>query len=159
MRVPLCPAAAPCGIHWFTPSIPINSLPLSPILESCNVQCTRGKEAADKLFDDINWCTVQSLKSVQGVMLSDRHCFELYGYDILIDDNLKPWLIEVNASPSLSATTVSDRIMKATVLDDAFSIVMPGGEIPDIKSPKLVCWQEGRGFSLDVSHLSCVFFW
>lgn len=75
---------------------------------------------------------MQSLKSVQPVMLSDRHCYELYGYDIIIDDALKPWLIEVNASPSLSATTVSDRIMKHTVMNDTMSIVCPGGDVPDI---------------------------
>ena len=45
----------------------------------------------DKLFEDIYWMCVQSLKSVQAVMLSDRHCFEVYGYDIMIDDQLKPW--------------------------------------------------------------------
>ena len=49
----------------------------------------------------------------------------MYGYDILIEDNLKPWLIEVNASPSLSATTEADRKLKMSVMESVFKIVVP----------------------------------
>jgi len=49
----------------------------------------------------------------------------MYGYDILIEDNLKPWLIEVNASPSLSITTESDRKLKMSVMESLFQIVIP----------------------------------
>ena len=49
----------------------------------------------------------------------------MYGDDILIEDNLKPWLIEVNASPSLSTTTEADRKLKMSVMESVFQIVVP----------------------------------
>jgi D-alanine-D-alanine ligase-like ATP-grasp enzyme len=29
----------------------------------------------------------------------------MYGYDVIIDETMRPWLVEVNASPSLTTTT------------------------------------------------------
>jgi len=56
-------------------------------------------------------------------MICDKHCFELYGYDIMIDALYKPVLIEVNASPSLTANTEPDYIMKFAMLDDVLTIL------------------------------------
>ncbi|KAL6764428.1 putative tubulin polyglutamylase TTLL1-like protein [Haematococcus lacustris] len=97
------------------------------------LESTRGLEATDQLFKDMDACVVKSLRAVQGIMVNDKHCFELYGYDLLIDDALKPWLIEVNASPSLSTTNMADRLLKFKVISDVLSLVtpldwcMPGG--------------------------------
>jgi tubulin polyglutamylase TTLL9 len=35
------------------------------------------------------------------VIINDKHCFELYGFDVLIDDALQPWLMEVGQHNSL----------------------------------------------------------
>jgi tubulin polyglutamylase TTLL9 len=46
-----------------------------------------------------------------------------YGYDVLVDSDLKPWLLEVNASPSVTAETQADYELKHAMLNDAFDII------------------------------------
>lgn len=57
------------------------------------------------------------------MIVTDKRCFELYGFDIMIDSVLKPWLIEVNGSPSMTANTPIDRNLKLGLLDDTLTIV------------------------------------
>ncbi|XP_070341825.1 probable tubulin polyglutamylase TTLL9 isoform X2 [Equus asinus] len=82
-----------------------------------------GPEAVETLFSDMDNIFIRSLQSVQKVIISDKHCFELYGYDILIDQDLKPWLLEVNASPSLTASSQEDYELKTCLLEDTLHVV------------------------------------
>lgn len=73
---------------------------------------------------------LRSLLAVQNVIIQDKHCFELYGYDILVDDTLKPWILEVNASPSLAADTPVDHELKYGMLDDVLTLVDMEHKLP-----------------------------
>lgn len=53
------------------------------------------------------------------------NCFELFGYDIFLDSNLKCWLLEVNSSPSLEKEFMLDEIIKQQLVDDIMEIVSP----------------------------------
>ena len=50
-------------------------------------------------------------------------CFELFGYDILIDSDLKPWLVEINLSPSLACDSPLDLTIKSCLISDLLNLV------------------------------------
>ena len=50
-------------------------------------------------------------------------CFELLGFDILIDSALNPWLIEVNLSPSLNCDAPIDQKIKGELIADLFTMI------------------------------------
>lgn len=45
-------------------------------------------------------------------------CFEILGFDVLIDDKLKPWLIEINHASSFHTDTPMDFKIKKDVIAD-----------------------------------------
>ncbi|XKL61962.1 hypothetical protein PGB90_001795 [Kerria lacca] len=51
------------------------------------------------------------------------NCFELYGFDVLIDSDLKPWLLEVNLSPSLGCDSPLDTRLKSAMLSDLLTLI------------------------------------
>jgi len=52
-----------------------------------------------------------------------NNCFEIFGYDILLDSDLKPWLVEVNLSPSLACESPMDLTIKTNLIADTFNMI------------------------------------
>jgi tubulin polyglutamylase TTLL5 len=55
--------------------------------------------------------------------VNNESCFELFGFDVLIDAALNPWLMEVNFAPSLNTDSPLDLKVKGQVLADLFNLV------------------------------------
>ena len=51
-----------------------------------------------------------------------RSSHELFGYDFVIDESLKAWLIEVNSSPSLEHSTPVTTTLCGDMIDDLFKV-------------------------------------
>ena len=50
-------------------------------------------------------------------------CFEIYGFDVIIDSKMKPWILEVNVSPSLSSSSLLDKTIKTMLLSDSLFLL------------------------------------
>ncbi|KAM7542772.1 hypothetical protein Aperf_G00000015127 [Anoplocephala perfoliata] len=55
-------------------------------------------------------------------MPSKDNCFEFYGFDIIVDENMRPYLLEVNLSPSLACDTPLDFKVKSNMLSDLLNL-------------------------------------
>lgn len=53
-----------------------------------------------------------------------KYCFEIFGYDFMIDNELKPWLIEVNTNPCLEESNKLLSMLVPRMLDDAFRLTL-----------------------------------
>ena len=60
----------------------------------------------DRLKPKMKQIVIWSLECVQDMVENSKNAMELYGYDFMVDDNLNPWLIEINSSPAMDYSTV-----------------------------------------------------
>jgi tubulin polyglutamylase TTLL6/13 len=69
--------------------------------------------------------------------------FEILGFDILIDEELQPWLIEVNNNTSLRGESPFDDVLKLSVIKGALEIV----NLKRSFRKKVLARQQGRSTS------------
>jgi len=77
--------------------------------------------------------TIMTMQSVRKKLNAGErnYCFEIFGYDFIIDENFKAWLIEINTNPCLEE---SSKLLKTLLprmignshnnLDDAFRLTI-----------------------------------
>ncbi|CAF1350883.1 unnamed protein product [Adineta ricciae] len=94
------------------------------------------KEDANKLWKDIQNVVIKTVFLAQPHLFnayrmcrpgaspsSESVCFELLGFDILIDQELKPWVLEVNRCPSFGTNEQIDFDIKMKLLLDTFELL------------------------------------
>ena len=67
-----------------------------------------------------------SFKSVGKKMLKTTPvlCFEIFGYDFIIDNDFKPWILEINNNPGLCISSPVIQKLVPRMLDDAFRLTI-----------------------------------
>ena len=65
----------------------------------------------------------QPILQCMGGNKNKNACFEIYGFDVIIDAKLRPWLLEVNVSPSLSSSSPLDKQIKSSLLSDTLYLI------------------------------------
>lgn len=78
-----------------------------------------------QVWNDIDKLIIKTLLCVEDSITPSPSSFELFGFDVLIDDTLRPYLIEVNASPSMGLDTELDRVIKPRLIKDTINLVDP----------------------------------
>lgn len=69
------------------------------------------------LFHTYKMCRPGQIQGTESV------CFEILGFDILLDDKLKPWVIEVNRCPSFGANQQIDFDIKSQLLIESLELL------------------------------------
>lgn len=88
-------------------------------------------KASIEVFQRIEDIVIKTIVAAESDLTHSVHsesnyrtnCYELFGFDIMLDDTLTPHLIEVNISPSLMGSSPLDKKIKGTLMADAFHII------------------------------------
>ena len=81
-------------------------------------------------FDSVIWPQVKDIITKVFICCQNDipYCpstFEMFGFDVIIDSDLKCWLLEINSSPSLERSNVLDDEIKLPLVRDIMKIVSP----------------------------------
>ena len=83
-------------------------------------------EKFDKMIEHMKFLIQISLKAVSKKLtkVSPVLCFEIFGYDFIVDNEFRPWILEINDNPGLCISSPVIAKIIPRMLDDAFRLTI-----------------------------------
>lgn len=80
----------------------------------------------DDLVEDMKFIVMKTIDSVKKKLDPNKRngCFEILGYDFMIDNDFTVWLIEVNTNPCLDESSYLLKRLLPRMIDDAFKLTI-----------------------------------
>jgi hypothetical protein len=89
---------------------------------------TRLKKDIDALIVRTLLAGVPKIRSLHGDPYDPRsvarNCFEVFGFDVMVDSTGRPWLIEINTLPSFESSSAMDYQVKSNVSTDLLNLAL-----------------------------------
>ena len=80
----------------------------------------------EKMIEDMKMLVKISFKSVGNKLLKvyPVFCFEIFGYDFILDNDFRPWILEINNNPGLGISSPVIEKLVPRMFDDALRLTI-----------------------------------
>ncbi|XP_041347464.1 protein monoglycylase TTLL8-like isoform X2 [Gigantopelta aegis] len=107
-----------------SPKLPSDNMWTHEDFKSFLSQRKQGNIWDDVIYPGMKKAVLCSLLVTQDLIEYRKSSFELYGADFMLTEDFHPWLIEINSSPSMEASTAITARLCANVLEDTIKVVI-----------------------------------
>ncbi|XP_006917941.1 protein monoglycylase TTLL8 [Pteropus alecto] len=107
-----------------SPLLPCHNMWTSARFQEYLQKRGRGSLWSSLIYPSMKRAIANTMKVAQEHVEARRNSFELYGADFVLGRDFRPWLIEINSSPTMHASTPVTAQLCAQVQEDTIKVVL-----------------------------------